>query len=414
MHQVVVTGFGIVSPIGKDVAEFSRRMFAGESGTVGTRGRIVAPNFPVPVAGLIPRETLGQPKSLANRDPEDTPFTWRIAGLATEEAIESLTPGLPVDAIVYGSEHRGSFDQARRTLKSNALDNDRVDWDAPKAESNLHACRLALSHHGHGWVEDWNLIAISNACVSANQAIGIGLQRIRSGRWKRALVGGVSGHCEETGFMNFHMLMALTVAEVPPATASRPFSKSRSGFVMAEGAASLLLESREEAEARGAKIYGVVTGYGTTSDAYRLTDGRPECGPAIHAMRRALADAGRSADQVSGISAHGTSTPLNDRLETFAIKQVFGERVYRVPVVGLKSQVGHSISAAAAQEAVASLLMLREQRLAPTINYKDPDPECDLDYVPNQSRAAELDVILSNSFGFGGQNSSVLIERSPV
>jgi 3-oxoacyl-[acyl-carrier-protein] synthase II len=207
------------------------------------------------------------------------------------------------------------------------------------------------------------------------------------------------------------MLGALTTADVPAAEASRPFSRDRAGFVRGEGAATLLLEEAWAARARGARVLGRLAGGASSSDAHRLTDGRPDGAAVRHAMEAALRDAGVTTAEVSAISAHGTSTRMNDRLETLAIRSVFGDRAGQVPVTSLKSQLGHSTVAAGAIEAVACLSMLQAQILAPTINYREPDPECDLDYVPNDSRPARLDVILSNSFGFGGQNSCVVFRR---
>jgi 3-oxoacyl-[acyl-carrier-protein] synthase II len=212
--------------------------------------------------------------------------------------------------------------------------------------------------------------------------------------------------------MNFHLLGTLNTDEGPATHASRPFSKTRSGFVLGEGAATLVLETRAAAERRGAEILGAITGYATTSDAYRITDGRSDVLGAATAMRKAIRDAGLNTGQINAISAHGTSTRMNDRLETKAIKQAFGNYAYQVPVISLKSQIGHCLAAAGALEAVASLLMLSEQKLAPTINHNDVDTECDLDYVPNIARPAALQRILSNNFGFGGQNTCVVFEET--
>jgi 3-oxoacyl-[acyl-carrier-protein] synthase II len=212
--------------------------------------------------------------------------------------------------------------------------------------------------------------------------------------------------------MNFNMLGALSTADVPPEQASKPFSGDRCGFVRGEGAATLIIESRKTAEARGAKILGVISGYGFTSDAFRLTDGRDDGLAVIKAMELAIADSSLEKSEIDAVSAHGTSTPLNDRLETMALKSVFGDHAYKIPVSALKSQIGHSTVAAGAIEAVSCILMLEDQKLAPTINYNTPDPECDLDYVPNQARKAKVTHILSNNFGFGGQNACIVISRS--
>jgi 3-oxoacyl-[acyl-carrier-protein] synthase II len=409
LHEVVVTGCGIVSPLGIGVGEFRRRMFAGDSGGVDIRGTLVPSDFPVRVAALVPRERLGQFPAAAPCE-DAAPLTWRFAGIATEEALEGLPPGEEIDAIVYAVVAGTHFDLIRESFRH--FEADGFDWNATRSETTLEHLRAQVSAHGNGDLPDERVISLNNGCVSSNQAIGIALQRIRNGDWRRALVGGTDARCVPDNLMNFYMLGALTMADVPAREASRPFSRNRSGFVRGEGAATLILESREAAEARGAEVLGVVAGYASTSDAYRLTDGRGDVKGAVRAMSRALADAGIPIEKVSAISAHGTSTPMNDSLESKAIHTLFGPCASRIPVTALKSQVGHSTVASGALEAVSCLVMLQEQRLAPTINYQEPDPECDLDYVPCHARTAELDVILSNNFGFGGQNGCVVFRRT--
>jgi 3-oxoacyl-[acyl-carrier-protein] synthase II len=409
MREVVVTGCGVVAPLGIGVPEFRERMFAGDSGLVDIRGLVVAANFPVFAAGLVPRARLGQPEILADRDPGATPTSWRFAGVASDEALKDLPAGTRVDAIVYASSEAVHFDLIKDSFR--AFDADRFDWDGTRSEAPLELLQRIVEGHGNGRVPERAVISLNNACVSGNQAIGMALQRIRAGVWERALVGGVDARCNDHNFMNFHMLGALSVADVPAREASRPFSRDRAGFVRGEGAATLILESREAATARGARVLGVVAGYSSTTDAYRLTDGRPDGAAVIRAMETALADGGLSREDVSAISAHGTSTQMNDRLETRAIKEAFGPRAYAIPVTSLKSQVGHSTVATGAIEAVSCILMLQEQRVAPTINYREPDPECDLDYVSQGSRSERLEVILSNNFGFGGQNSCLVFKR---
>jgi 3-oxoacyl-[acyl-carrier-protein] synthase II len=409
MHQVVVTGMGIVSPLGTSVEEFCRRMFAAESGLVDIRNGFVGANFPVPSAGRVPDECLSEPAALQELGRKTSMKSHIFAAMATEEALQALPQDAPVDAIVYGTTDGISFDLIKSSFRE--FEPATFNWGATRAESTLELLRDMVAFHGHGRVADHNLFTLNNACVSSNQAIGLALQRIRTGLWRRALVGGVDARCTDENIMNFHMLGALSVADVPAAESSRPFSKSRCGFVRGEGAGTLILESLEEAKARSAKILGVISGYAASSDAFRLTDGRTDAKAAIHSMARAIADAGLDTQQIDAVSAHGTSTQMNDRLETKALKQVFGAQAYRIPVVALKSQIGHATVAAGALQAVATLRMLLEQRLAPTINYKDFDPECDLDYVPNQSRPAQLNAILSNSFGFGGQNACVVFQR---
>jgi 3-oxoacyl-[acyl-carrier-protein] synthase II len=408
-HDVVVTACGIVSPLGIGVQEFRRRMFAGDSGAIEIRGTIVAKDFPVRASCVVPRERLGQPSVLADRPIATTPLTWRLAGVATDEALDALPPGCAIDAIVYAAAEGTNFDLIRASFR--AFDADGFDWNATCAETTMELLRSIVEAHGNGYVPDERVISLNNACISSNQVIGIALQRIRAGHWRRALVGGTDARCTPDNLMNFHLLGALSTADVPAAEASRPFSKDRSGFVRGEGAATLILESRDAAEERGAEILGVIAGYAATSDAYRLTDGRPDGKGAIRAMRDALLDGGIPAEEVGAVSAHGTSTGMNDRIETAAIKALFGEHAASMPVTSLKSQVGHSTVAAGALEAVSCLLMLQDQRLAPTINYAEPDPDCDLDYVPREARDSPLDVILSNNFGFGGQNGCVVFRR---
>ncbi len=392
MCQVVITGAGVVSSIGTTLAEFKQQMFASVSGAINIRGSLVAMNFPVPVAAPILKD-LDLPNILKGHDHAGIPHVLQLAGAATQEAIQYLPEGLPVDAVVFGGPGDDSDKDAA--------------WPGP-----LQLIREMLEQRSHGPFDERDLVSMNNVTVSSNQAIGLAFYRIRSGIWQRAVVSAVYGRCGAKDLMNFHLLGTLNTEDGPAAQTSRPFSRTRSGFVMGEGAATLVLETRAAAERRDAEILGAVTGYATTSDAYRITDGRPDTMGAATAMQMAIRDAGLTPDQINAISAHGTSTRMNDRLETQAIKQAFGEGAYQVPVISLKSQIGHCLAAAGALEAVASLLMLSEQKLAPTINYEEADAECDLDYVPNVARPAALKRILSNNFGFGGQNTCIVFEKA--
>jgi 3-oxoacyl-[acyl-carrier-protein] synthase II len=210
------------------------------------------------------------------------------------------------------------------------------------------------------------------------------------------------------GVTGFNLLTALSASRGDPRKASRPFDLNRDGFVLGEGAAMLVLEEREHALKRGANVYAEVTGYGSTADAFRITDSHHEGRGAIACIREALKDGGMSPDQIGYINAHGTSTQVNDKTETLAIKKVFGERAYSIPVSSTKSMMGHMIAAAGAVELIVCVMAMRQGVLPPTINYETPDPECDLDYVPNQARQAKVRHALSNSFGFGGQNISLI------
>lgn len=402
MNEVVVTGYGIVSPLGVGVPRFREGLFAGRSGVVNIRGNRVAETFPIPYAALVP------PEQLPSSDDEND--FWRFSRLAGEEAISSIPPSLPFDALVFGSAEGIHFDLVRRALRDGTADG--FPWAETRAESTLQVLARMLEERGHGAMAEERQIVLNTACATGNQAIGLAFHRLRAGQWTRALVGAVDARCEAFNLMNFFLLGAVSTADVPPEKASRPFSVDRSGFVRGEGAAALVLETRQSAEERGAKILGVIRGAANTNDGYRLTDGRPDGAAVIRAMQGALQDAGLAANAVDAVAAHGTSTKLNDALETKAIKSVFGEtRARKVPVTALKSQVGHATVAAGAMQTIACLLMLQNQRLAPTLNYRPGDPDCDLDYVPRESRAAELNLMLSHSFGFGGQNSCLLIGR---
>jgi 3-oxoacyl-[acyl-carrier-protein] synthase II len=222
------------------------------------------------------------------------------------------------------------------------------------------------------------------------------------------LSGGAHSMIHPFGVTGFNLLTALSTYNSDPQLASRPFDRDRDGFVLGEGAGMLLLEELEHAKKRGAKIYGEIVGYGSTADAYRITDVHPEGRGAVACLRMALKDAGLNPEDIDYINAHGTSTEVNDRVETYAIKQTFGDRAYKTPVSSVKSMMGHLIAAAGSVEAITCLMTIRDQVIPPTINYHTPDPNCDLDYVPNAARKWKVRRSLSNSFGFGGQNVSLI------
>lgn len=247
------------------------------------------------------------------------------------------------------------------------------------------------------------------ACAASSQAIGEATELIRRDEADVMLSGGAHSMIHPFGVTGFNLLTALSTRNDEPQKASRPFDRMRDGFVLGEGAAMVILEELEHAKARGARILGEIIGYGSTADAFRITDTHPEGRGAIACMRMALKDAGVS--RVDYINAHGTSTQVNDKVETIASKAVFGDEAYRIPMSSTKSMMGHLIAAAGASELIICLLAMRDNVLPPTINYEYPDPECDLDYVPNVARPQRCDVVLSNSFGFGGQNISLIARR---
>lgn len=409
-REVVVTSYGIISPIGMNAAEFERNLFAGKSGVRNIRGDWVSADFPVPYAAWIPVDSL--PPSKIYKDRKNTLKSWLMTEQTTMQALEGLDPRHTIDAVVYGTADGVSFEIVEEFLRNPGAPH--FDDLTVRSESSLYSVTATLERLGFQAPNARNLISINSACACGNQALGVAFEGLRAGRWQRCLVGAADARCEASNLLNFFLLGALTTADLPPEKASRPFSKDRSGFVRGEGSATLVLETREAAEARGAPILGVIKGYGCTSDAYRLTDGREDGVSVIEAMRRAIVDAALTPEQIDYISAHGTSTPLNDRLETYSIKQLFGAHAKEIPVSSLKSQIGHSTIAASAIEAIACLMMLKAQRVAPTLNCDVPDPECDLDFVPNQSRPAKIDYILNNSFGFGGQNTCTVLGRGDL
>jgi 3-oxoacyl-[acyl-carrier-protein] synthase II len=252
---------------------------------------------------------------------------------------------------------------------------------------------------------------VVSACASSGHAIGDAAKIIQRGSAEVMIAGGSECAITSLAVAGFCALKALSTRNDEPETASRPFDRTRDGFVIGEGAVMVVLEELGHALARGAKIYGEMIGYGMSGDAYHVTAPDPNGAGAAACMANALAEAALKPKEVSYINAHGTSTPLNDKIETKAIKQVFGEDAYRVPVSSTKSMTGHLLGAAGAMELVACCLALRDQIIPPTINYRNPDPECNLDYVPNEARKARLNVALSNSLGFGGHNVSLIVRR---
>lgn len=249
------------------------------------------------------------------------------------------------------------------------------------------------------------------ACAASSQAIGEAVEIIRRGDADVMLSGGTHSMIHPFGVTGFNLLTALSTNNAAPQKASRPFDRDRDGFVLGEGAAMVILEELEHAKRRGARIYGEVTGYGSTADAFRITDTHPEGRGASRCIQLALEDAGIGYEQIGYINAHGTSTTVNDKVESLAVKNVFGEHAYKVPMSSTKSMMGHLIAAAGATELIICLLSIRDGVLPPTINYDNPDPECDLDYVPNVARESKYDHALSNSFGFGGQNVTLAVSR---
>jgi 3-oxoacyl-[acyl-carrier-protein] synthase II len=257
-------------------------------------------------------------------------------------------------------------------------------------------------------------ITLSTACASGATSIQLGVEAIRRGECDRALSIGADGSATAEALIRFSLLSALSTHNDIPEKASKPFSRDRDGFVLAEGSGALVLESLEAARARGATILGILRGCGEKADDFHRTRSKPDGSPAIAAVRAALADAGLGEDEIDYVNAHGTSTPENDKMEHLSLSTVFGERIGSMPISSNKSMIGHTLSAAGAVEAAFSLMTMRESVIPPTINYDNPDPAIVLDVVPNQKRNAEVGTVLSNSFGFGGQNTCLVMAREPV
>jgi 3-oxoacyl-[acyl-carrier-protein] synthase II len=249
------------------------------------------------------------------------------------------------------------------------------------------------------------------ACAASSQAVGEATEMIRRGDADVMLAGGTHSMIHPFGVTGFNLLTALSESNDEPTKASRPFDRLRNGFVLGEGAAMVILEDYQSAVQRGATIYGEVAGYGTTADAYRITDIPPDGHGGIAAMRMAIEDAGLKPQDIQYVNAHGTSTTVNDKVESLACREVFGEYADKVPVSSTKSMMGHLIAAAGVTEMIVCLLTMRDSILPPTINYENPDPDCNLDYVPNEARKADVKYALNNSFGFGGQNVTLCLSR---
>jgi 3-oxoacyl-[acyl-carrier-protein] synthase II len=279
-------------------------------------------------------------------------------------------------------------------------------WREVEQEPNMPLYHLAVELGARG--PGYNCLT---ACAASTQAVGEAVEILRRGNADVMVSGGAHTMIHPFGVTGFNRLTALSNRNDDPATASRPFNRSRDGFVLGEGAGMVVVETLDHARRRGVPPLAEIIGYGSSADAFRITDMHPEARGPIAAMRQALAEAALTPEEIDYVSAHGTSTEENDKNETNAIRKVFGPRATDVPVSSIKSMIGHLIAAAGAVELIASVLAIRDRMLPPTINYLDPDPALDLDYVPNAARAAEVDVVLSNSFGFGGQNDTLILRR---
>ena len=425
-RRVVITGMGVVTPLGHTVADLYASQLEGRT-AVGPFTRFDARTMPTTFASEVKGFELGRYLKDPGRYAHCGVNTQFALG-ATKQALEDA--GLLDEGKgdrsrfgVYLGSGEGAEDfPALINSIAAAAHPETTKVDPAKfcaeimqvldrqrePEIEMHT---TVGHLAHAFALDGPNIACQTACAASSQAIGEALELIRAGDADAIAAGGAHSMLHPLGIAGFNRLTALSQRNDSPRTASRPFDLTRDGFVIGEGAGIVVLEELEHARRRGATVYAEVTGYGTTADAYRMTDPHPQGKGAIRAMADALRDAGLSPADIGYINAHGTSTQANDSAETAAIKAVFGERAYNIPVSSSKSMLGHLIAAAGVVELVICVEALRKGVLPPTINYQTPDPECDLDYIPNAAREKRVDHVLSNSFGFGGQNIALTVSR---
>ena len=425
--RIVITGIGWVTPLGTEIETVWRKMLAGESGITPIE-HFDASTFPTTFAAQVknydPTPFLRYPEAHQHIG-ANTGFAlgaarqaWQSAGLDQYDGLDHERLGIymgcgegSLDFEDYVTANLAAWDS-----EANAVD--AVKWTQVakermtamgeiEQEPNMPLSHLAMEFEAMG--PAYNCLT---ACAASTQAIGEATCILERGDADVMITGGAHTMIHPFGVTGFNRLTALSERNDDPAHASRPFSQDRDGFVLGEGGGVLILETYEHARQRGAPILAEIAGYGSTADAYRITDIHPEGRGAASAMQQALDAASVAPSDVDYISAHGTGTKENDSIETKAIKTVFDDQAKSVPVSSIKSMLGHLIAAAGVIEAIVCTLALRDQKLPPTCNLHQPDHECDLDYVPNEAREAEVDVCLSNSFGFGGQNDTLLIRKA--
>ncbi|MCD6459849.1 beta-ketoacyl-[acyl-carrier-protein] synthase family protein [bacterium] len=424
-RRVVVTGMEMITPLGIGMEETWKNLCAGKSGvskiecfdceTFQTQigGQVKGFDFEKFFTGLNGQDQFGK----------HTKFILASVKMAFENAELDLDSVDRERVGVYLGSGEGEFDFEgfyKTIIKS--WNDDSVDlskfmqWGHKilnpvrefEHDSNIPAAHVAEIFGVYGY--NCNCLT---ACAASSQAVGEAYSIIQRNDADMMVTGGSHSMIHPLGVMGFNLLTALSVQNDAPEKASKPFDLRRDGFVLGEGGAILILEDLEHAKNRGAKIYGEIIGYGTSADSFRITDAHPEGRGAIAAIKTAIKKAGISISDIDYINAHGTSTNVNDCVETLAVKKIFGQYAEKIPVSSIKSMMGHLIAAAGASELITSLLAIRDSIIPPTINYEKPDPNCDLDYVPNKSRKAKLNTILSNSFGFGGQNVALVVRRYP-
>ena len=427
-RRVVITGMGWVTPLGHDVDTVWKRMLAGECG-ITPNGLFDASTFPTTFGAQIKDfdliDMLGEGAADHASASRNAQFAlvaadraWTSAGLDRFIRSDLTRTGI----YLGGGEGPINFDAFAAAAIAGcsdesgaAIDLDTIRW-AEKAmtvldgshefeqDPHLSAAHLAVRFDAQG--PNFNTLT---ACAASTQAIGEAANILRHDDADIMISGGTHTMLHPLGVTGFNRLTALSKRNDDPATASRPFDRTRDGFVLGEGAGIVILEELEHAKARGAPILAEVVGYGSTADAFRITDIHEDGRGGVAAMRTAMETAGLTVDDIDYVSAHGTSTEENDKIESLAIRKVFGDRAGGVPVSSIKSMIGHLIAAAGAVELITCVLAIRDGMIPPTINYQNPDVNCDLDYVPNKARPATVRATLSNSFGFGGQNDTLAL-----
>lgn len=425
-RRVVVTGMGMVTPVGADLESSWKALLAGQSG-VGRISLFDARTFPTQIAAEVKNFQLN---SYLDRGAEryaefsrNTQFALAAAKMAFEDAGYSASDRPdPATFGVYLGAGEGQQDfprfvdlvnrASRESNRVNTAEFVRQGLDRlhPTHESEQEpgtaSAHLACYLDARG-----PNASCLTACAASAQAIGEAVELIRYGDAEVMLSGGTHSMIHPFGVTGFNLLTALSTRNEDPEHASRPFDRDRDGFIIGEGAGMLILEELEHAKQRGARIYGEILGYGSTADAFRLTDSHDEGRGAITCMNEAIRDAGISPDQIDYINAHGTSTEVNDRIETLSIKRSLGDSAYTIPISSTKSMMGHLIAATGSVEAIVCLLAIRDGVVPPTANLEHPSPDCDLDYIPGEARSVKVDFALSNSFGFGGQNIALILGR---
>ncbi|KPK41726.1 MAG: 3-oxoacyl-ACP synthase [Omnitrophica WOR_2 bacterium SM23_29] len=411
-RRVVVTGLGAITPIGNTKEAFWRSLLEGRSGAARLT-QFDPTGFDCQIAAEVknfdPSKYITNAKELRRME-RFVQFAVCCAKMAVEDAGLDLSKEDPYRVgVIVGSGIGGLKTIQDQTLVWKEKGPSRLaPLLIPMLIVNMAPGQISITLGVKGPNS-----CIATACASGNHAIGDSFKVIQRGDADAMITGGSEACIVPTGVGGFCALKALTTRNDDPEHASRPFDKNRDGFLMGEGCGIAVLESLEHAQKRGSKIYAEIVGYGMSGDAYHMTAPDPDGEGAAESMRRALKDGKISPKDVSYINAHGTSTQLNDKVETVAIKKVFGEYAYKVAVSSTKSMTGHLLGAAGGVEFIASVMAVKEDTIPPTINYEAPDPDCDLDYVPNKARRAKVNVVISNALGFGGHNACLAVKKFP-